>query len=193
MVKSVLRINIHARTHSRTHAHKHTHTDTLTHSANAIVASLRYDIWLHLTLYVCFTSFHSSEKGNWKGNRNVNHIPQEAAEGRTAHINGWNGLNGMASNTWKYVFDVFDTIPPIPLLSLIRACSPQLRCHQLPVPHTVYWMCYGGIYFYAPYTGSFPVSSVLPDWDAGNILVRMIDCLWHILITAKWNGLAGGL
>ena len=27
--------------------------------------------------------------------------PQEAAEGRTAHNNGWNGANGMASNTWK--------------------------------------------------------------------------------------------
>jgi hypothetical protein len=25
----------------------------------------------------------------------------EAAEGRTAHNNGWNGANGMASNTWK--------------------------------------------------------------------------------------------
>jgi hypothetical protein len=23
------------------------------------------------------------------------------AEGRTAHNNGWNGANGMASNTWK--------------------------------------------------------------------------------------------
>jgi hypothetical protein len=27
--------------------------------------------------------------------------PVEAAEGRTAHNNGWNGANGMASNTWK--------------------------------------------------------------------------------------------
>ena len=26
---------------------------------------------------------------------------QEAAEGRTAHNNVWNGVNGMASNTWK--------------------------------------------------------------------------------------------
>jgi hypothetical protein len=26
---------------------------------------------------------------------------QEAAGGRTAHNNGWNGTNGMASNTWK--------------------------------------------------------------------------------------------
>jgi hypothetical protein len=25
----------------------------------------------------------------------------EAAEGRMAHNNGWNGANGMASNTWK--------------------------------------------------------------------------------------------
>ena len=28
-------------------------------------------------------------------------VPQEAAEWRTAHCNGWNGVNGMASNTWK--------------------------------------------------------------------------------------------
>jgi hypothetical protein len=26
--------------------------------------------------------------------------PVQAAEGRTAHNNGWNGANGMASNTW---------------------------------------------------------------------------------------------
>lgn len=26
---------------------------------------------------------------------------QEVAEGRTAHNNGMNGANGMASNTWK--------------------------------------------------------------------------------------------
>jgi hypothetical protein len=39
----------------------------------------------------------------------------EAAEGRAAHNNVWNGANGMASN---HVFDVFDTIPPIPLQPL---------------------------------------------------------------------------
>ena len=32
--------------------------------------------------------------------RGVNRFPTvEAAEGRTAHNNGWNGANGMASNT----------------------------------------------------------------------------------------------
>jgi phage gp16-like protein len=38
--------------------------------------------------------------------------PVEADEGRTAHNNGWNGANGMASNT---VSDVVDTFPLIPL------------------------------------------------------------------------------
>ena len=38
-------------------------------------------------------------------------VSVEAAEGRTAHNNGWNSVNGMASN---HVFDVFDTIPLIP-------------------------------------------------------------------------------
>jgi hypothetical protein len=28
------------------------------------------------------------------------HTPVEAAEGRMAH-NGWNGVDGMVSNTWK--------------------------------------------------------------------------------------------
>jgi hypothetical protein len=28
-------------------------------------------------------------------------IPQETGEGRTDHINGWNGVNGMISNTWQ--------------------------------------------------------------------------------------------
>jgi hypothetical protein len=39
----------------------------------------------------------------------------EAAEGRTAHNNVWNGANGMASH---HVFDVFDTIPLILLQPL---------------------------------------------------------------------------
>ena len=34
----------------------------------------------------------------------------ETADGRTAYNNGWNRVNGMASN---HVFDVFDTIPAI--------------------------------------------------------------------------------
>ena len=29
------------------------------------------------------------------------HTPGEAAEGKTAHNNVWNGVNGMVSNTWK--------------------------------------------------------------------------------------------
>jgi hypothetical protein len=33
--------------------------------------------------------------------KNTGKKTQEAAEGRTAHNNGWNGANGMASNTWK--------------------------------------------------------------------------------------------
>ena len=52
----------------------------------------------------------------------------EAAEGRTAHNNVWNGANGMASN---HVFDVLDTIPLIPLQPL-----PQVRPPQLKVPPT---------------------------------------------------------
>ena len=28
-------------------------------------------------------------------------VPQEAAEGRTAHSNVWNGANGMVSTYWK--------------------------------------------------------------------------------------------
>ena len=36
----------------------------------------------------------------------------EAAEGKTAQNNVWNGANGMASS---HVFDVFDIIPLIPL------------------------------------------------------------------------------
>ena len=53
----------------------------------------------------------------------------EAAEGRTAH-NGWNGANGMASN---HVFNVYDTIPLIPLQPFPQARPPQLSCHQPPV------------------------------------------------------------
>ena len=56
--------------------------------------------------------------------------PVEAADGRMAHNNRWNGANGMASN---HVFDEFDTIPQIPLQPLPRARPPQLRCDQPPV------------------------------------------------------------
>ena len=54
----------------------------------------------------------------------------EPAEGRTAHNNGWNEVNGMQSN---HVFDVFDTTPLILLQPLPRARPPQLRCHKPPV------------------------------------------------------------
>ena len=40
----------------------------------------------------------------------------------------WHQIHG------NHVFDVFDIISLIPLQSLPRACSPQLRCHQPPVP-----------------------------------------------------------
>ena len=56
-------------------------------------------------------------------------VSVEAVEGRKGHNNGWNGVNGMASN------HVFDTIPPIPLQPLPLARPPQLRCHQPPVAH----------------------------------------------------------
>ena len=59
--------------------------------------------------------------------------PLEAAEGRTAHNNGWNGANG---NHGNHVSDVFDTIPLIPVQPLPRACPPPLRCHQPPVSET---------------------------------------------------------
>ena len=49
-------------------------------------------------------------------------MTKEAAEGRTAHNNGWNRVNGMTSN---HVFDIFDTVPLIPL--------QPLKCHQPPV------------------------------------------------------------
>ena len=51
------------------------------------------------------------------------------------HNNGWNGDNGMASN------HLFDAIPPIPLQPLLRALTPQLRCHQPPVMCTLVSKC----------------------------------------------------
>ena len=38
------------------------------------------------------------------------HVPQEAGERKTAHNNGWDGVNGKVSNSNS---DVFDTIPII--------------------------------------------------------------------------------
>jgi hypothetical protein len=32
---------------------------------------------------------------------NIIYTPVEAAEGKMAHSNGWNGVNGMGSTTWK--------------------------------------------------------------------------------------------
>jgi hypothetical protein len=56
----------------------------------------------------------------------------------TAHNNGWNRANGMASIP---VFDVFETITPIPLQQLTPARPPQLRCPQSPV---FLMICWGG-------------------------------------------------
>jgi hypothetical protein len=42
---------------------------------------------------------------------------------RAAHINGWNGANGMDSN---HVFDIFDTVLLIPLQPLPQAHHLQL-------------------------------------------------------------------
>lgn len=55
------------------------------------------------------------------------HKPVEAAEGRTAHNNGWNGANGMAPN---HVLDVFDTIPLI-LLNVYFFLPIYLLCEAL--------------------------------------------------------------
>jgi hypothetical protein len=51
----------------------------------------------------------------------------------------------MASNTWRtivlycgnHAFDVYDTVPPIPLQTLPRAHPPQLRCHQHPAEREI--------------------------------------------------------
>jgi hypothetical protein len=56
----------------------------------------------------------------------------ESAEGRTAHNNGWNRSNGMASN---HVF-VFDTIPLIPLKPLPQAHPHQLNQIKFDLSHT---------------------------------------------------------
>jgi hypothetical protein len=42
------------------------------------------------------------------------YLSVEAADGRTAHSNDWNGVNGMVSTTWKpYVYHSSDSIPAI--------------------------------------------------------------------------------
>jgi hypothetical protein len=50
---------------------------------------------------------------------NILLMSQKAAEGRTSHNNVWNGVNGMASYTWKHVFDMFDPIPLLPFQALL--------------------------------------------------------------------------
>lgn len=86
-----------------------------TNFTNTLLEADRYTIMHYYLLYILY------EAG-------------EAAEGRTTHCYGWNGVNGMASNTWKpcgnYVFDVFDTNPLILLEPLPGACPPQLRYHH---------------------------------------------------------------
>ena len=65
----------------------------------------------------------------------------DAAEGRMAHNNGWNNANGMASWNGNHVFDLFDTIPLIPLQPLPRARPPQLRGPQPPVVNVQITVC----------------------------------------------------
>jgi hypothetical protein len=52
----------------------------------------------------------------------------EAAEGRTAHNNGWNGANGIKKG--NHVFDVVDTIPLIPV-QLLPPSRPPLYTLKL--------------------------------------------------------------
>ena len=46
-------------------------------------------------------------------------ISQEAAEGKTAHNNGWTGVNEWYKTHGNHVFDEFDTIPLIPFQPLL--------------------------------------------------------------------------
>ena len=64
----------------------------------------------------------------------ISYKSQEAAEGRTAHNNVWNGVDRMVSNTCKPRY-VFDTFAFIPLQPLLWARPPQWMCHQPPVVH----------------------------------------------------------
>ena len=60
--------------------------------------------WMHsvvqLTKYPLPCSIKSSSL-SLQMRCNIVLLPVEAAEGRMAHNNVWNGVNGMASNTWK--------------------------------------------------------------------------------------------
>ena len=62
--------------------------------------------------------------------------PVEAAEGRTAHNNVWNGVNGMAYNNTIGIKHR-ETTRWIPFQqchsSHYQEPVPQLRCHQPPV------------------------------------------------------------
>ena len=79
---------------------------------------------------------------------NIQSEAQEAAEGRTAHNNGWNGVNGMVSNTWKpYVCVRYHSIYSIP------AGPPQFKLPPVPfglkVPHSdlrLLWLAFSLIY-----------------------------------------------
>jgi hypothetical protein len=51
--------------------------------------------------------------------------PQEAAEGRTAHNNGWTEGMKWHQTHGNHVLDVFDTVLPIPLQTLPRARPPE--------------------------------------------------------------------
>ena len=55
---------------------------------------------------------------------------QEAAEGRTAHNNGWNGVNGMISTTLKPRVCVwYHSMYSVPAYTM----SPQIMCNKPPV------------------------------------------------------------
>ena len=91
--------------------------------------------WLQMSNILRSERFSGRGTGNSSGGCGV---PVEAAEGRTAHYNGWNGGNRMVSN------HEFDAIQLIPLQSLPQVHPPQLRCHQPPVWCTVCGMeCVG--------------------------------------------------
>lgn len=52
-------------------------------------------------------------------------ISVEAAEGRTAHDNGWTGVNRLACNTWKPHVWCVDTIPLTPFQPFLWAVLPS--------------------------------------------------------------------
>ena len=81
------------------------------------------DIFVPSHYHICDIKLIYSTEG-------YGYIALDAAEGRTAHNNG---LNGQTECQPTHGNHVFDTIPPIPLQPLPRACPPQLKCHQPPV------------------------------------------------------------